>query len=489
MSQTGAKLKVLMASSEVAPFAKVGGLADVVGVLPKALQDTGELDCRVIMPLYKQIKDRYRDELEFLRWSMQRMGWRQAYTGLFRLWKDGVCFYFIDNEFYFYHDQIYLDYSFDIERYVFFQRAVLDCLGEAMDFWPDVLHCHDWQTGLIPCLLDAHYRPAGYFRELKTVYTIHNLKYQGIHGQEWIQDLCDLSPAYMTDFGLLKDGAPNFMKAGIVYSDAVTTVSPTYAEEILSPYYGEGLDGLLRGYAYKLRGILNGIDLEEYNPQTDPYLGGHNYGLENWREAKAALKRELHDELGFSCPTDWPLAVMISRLVDQKGLDLLLHVLDELLDYNVQIAVLGTGDPRYEEALRTVAARRPDRFAACITFNNALAHRFYAASDLFLMPSLFEPCGLSQLIAMRYGSLPIVRETGGLRDTVQAYNQHTAQGNGFSFRNINAHEFLFVSQYAIDCYWRAKEHWPLLVEHAMTGDYSWTRAAGDYLDLYRQICG
>lgn len=479
------QVKILMVSSEVAPFAKVGGLADVVGVLPRQLNALGA-DARVIMPLYKRIKERYADRLEFVRWAMLKMGWRSMYSGLLRLVENGVTYYFIDNEYYFNYDAIYLDYSFDIERFCFFQRAVLEAMGDSMEFEPDIVHCHDWQAGMIPVLLEAHYHPSGYHTQVKTVFTIHNLKYQGIHGVERIADLMDLPEQYLSEYGVLKDGVPNFMKAGIVYSHAVTTVSPSYANEIMNDFYGEGLDGVLRNYAYKLSGILNGIDLEEYNPETDRYIAA-NYTVDSWKEGKMACRAALQEELAFSCPREWPLIGMITRVVDQKGLDLLLRILDELLDNNCSMVVLGTGDPFYENALKDVAVRRGDRFRACITFDNALAHRIYAGSDLFMMPSIFEPCGLSQMIAMRYGTVPIVRETGGLRDTVFPYNQYTGEGNGFSFSNINAHECLFTSKYACHVFNNSREAWDGLVRTGMEGDYSWKRSADAYLDVYARV--
>lgn len=478
-------IKVLFLSSEVVPFAKVGGLADVAGALPSALQKKG-VDIRVVMPLYKKIRDSYADRLEFIRWTMVKLGWRTMYSGLFKMEHQGVIHYFIDNEYYFGHDAIYLNYDFDIERYCFFQRAVLDALGEPMDFYPDILHCNDWQTGLVPCLLQAHFHQQGYFQNLRCVYTIHNIAYQGKHGYEQIADYCDLSPNDMNDYGVLLNGVPNFMKAGIVYSNAVTTVSPTYAEEIKTPYYGEELDGVLRYYNYKLQGIINGIDLEDYNPETDAYLP-MKYSSKNVMEGKKVNKKALQKELGLEQRDDLPLLGMITRLVEQKGMDLLTRVLDEMADIPAQVVLLGTGDPHYEGVVQAIAARHPGRIAACIRFDNGLAHRIYAASDLFLMPSLFEPCGLSQMISMRYGTLPVVRETGGLKDTVHAYNKYTGEGNGFSFANINAHEFLFTVQAAVALYHEQPKAWGDLVKQTMKEDFSWDRSAQAYLDLYQEV--
>ncbi len=481
------KIKTLFVSAEMAPLAQSGGLGDVVGALPSRLKAQGH-DVRVVLPLYKKIKQKYEKKLKFLRWSMIKLGWRTMYSGLLSMKLDGVTIYFIDNDFYFGHDPLYIDYSFDIERFSFFQRAVLEALGEPMDFEPDILHLHDWQTAMIPCLLDAHYRPYGYHQKVRTLLTIHNLKYQGIHGRERIADLMDLPDRYMSEFGVLKDGVPNFMKAGIVYADRVNTVSPNYAAEIMTAYYGEGLEVLLQSQAYKLSGILNGIDEISYNPASDESIA-RCYDLKTWKEGKAACKNALQKELGLEQTGHQPLAVMISRLVDQKGLDLLLRILDEMLHSGIQVAVLGTGEPYYEQALREIAARNPRRLAVRILFDIDLSRRLYAGGDLFLMPSLFEPCGLSQMIAMRYGTLPVVRETGGLKDTVIPFNPETNEGNGFSFANINAHELLFKVQDAANTYRERPQEWQKLVESAMKGDYSWNRSARDYLDLYRMLIG
>ncbi|MBO4926785.1 MAG: glycogen synthase GlgA [Clostridiales bacterium] len=480
-------VKVLFVSSEVYPFAKVGGLADVVGALPVELQHH-HCDARVIMPLYKSVKEKQTHNLDFIGWKMIKMGWRSLYAGLYTLKMNGVQFYFVDNEYYFNFDQVYVEYVFDIERFCFFQRAVLDFLGDFMGFEPDVLHCNDWQSGMMPLLLDAHYKKYGYHTNVKTVYTIHNLKYQGIHGIEVIQDLLDLPGEYLTDELSIKDGAVNFMKAGIVYSNSVTTVSPTYAYEIMTDYYGEGLNHTLQRYAYKVSGILNGINATEYNPAKDPMIPA-KYSIKTYEEGKAQNKKSVQEQLGLEVNPGAPLCTMISRLVDQKGLDLLLRVVEEMLFDGMQIVVLGTGDAYYERALADIASRNPGKMCACISFDNGLAHTLYAGSDIFLMPSLFEPCGLSQLVAMTYGTIPIVRETGGLRDTVIPYNEFTGEGNGFSFANINAHEFLFVTKYACDLYRHNKPVWNKLIEEGMKADYSWKKSAEEYAGLYSFITG
>ena len=480
-------IKVLFVSSEVAPFIKVGGLADVVGALPRTLVGQG-CDARVILPLYKKIKQNYAAHLHLIGWKMVKMGWRSLYAGLYLMELDGVAYYFVDNEYYFNYDQVYLEYSFDIERYCFFQRAVLDFLGGFMDFEPDVLHCNDWQTGMMPLLLEVHYKAYGIHTNIKTIFTVHNLKYQGVHGLGIIRDLLDLPDRVLTEELTLKDGAMNFMKAGIVYSNSVTTVSQTYAYEIMTDYYGEGLNTTLQRYAYKVSGILNGIDDKEYNPASDKLIPA-NFSYPDFQEGKAKCKAAIQNQLGLAVNPGAPLCVMISRLVDQKGLDLLLRVLDEMLYDGMQVVILGTGDSYYENALTEIAKKNPKKMCACISFDNGLAHTLYAGSDIYLMPSLFEPCGLSQMIAMTYGAIPVARETGGLKDTVIPYNEYTGEGNGFTFANINAHEFLFVTKYACDLYRHYKPLWAELVKHAMQGDYSWGRSAREYAGLYSLITG
>lgn len=479
-------LKILMISAEMAPLAQSGGLGDVVGALPGALRRLG-CDVRVILPLYRSVRGKLGGQLRFLTSQKLRLGWRTVYCGYFQATVDGVPCYFVDNEDYFDHDRLYLDYSYDIERFCFFQRAVLAGIGKIIGFEPQILHGNDWQAGMVPLLLDAHYRPQGYWRDVRTLFTIHNLKYQGIASRENIADLLDLPETYFTDSQILHDGVVNAMQAGIVFADRVSTVSPSYAEEILSAFYGEGLHGLLREHARKLSGILNGIDVRSYDPAADPNLV-QRYDRRTWREGKTANKKALQKELGLTIDAGRPLAAMIGRMVDQKGFDLLGHILDELLaDGKIQLAVLGTGMAEYESRLRAAADRQPDRLSVNIRFDSALARRLYAAADLFLMPSLFEPCGLSQMIAMRYGTLPVVRQTGGLRDTVQSYNAHDGSGNGFGFLNINAHEFLWTTWQARDLVVGNPQAWSRLVETAMATDFSWDRSARAYLELYQGL--
>lgn len=468
-------MKILFVSSEMVPLAKSGGLGDVIGALPKAVREEGQ-DARVVMPLYKQIKDRYGDQLKFMRWSMNKLGWRTMYSGLFSMEIDGVPVYFIDNEYYFGHDSLYLDYAFDIERFSFFQRAVLEALGDPMQFEPDILHLNDWQSGMIPVLLEAHYKAHGYHTNVQCIYTIHNLKFQGIHGKERIQDLMELQDRYMSDDGVMKDGVPNFMKAGILYSNRVTTVSPTYAEEIKQDYYGEGLNDLLSAQSWKVVGVLNGIDVDSYNPETDQTLA-KNYSVRTFQTGKKANKLALQEEIGLEQREDVPLLAMITRLTSQKGLDLLLHIADELISQDIQLVILGTGDEFYENAFHDLEWYHPDKVRSMIMFDEELARRIYASADLFLMPSMFEPCGLGQMIAMRYGSLPVVRETGGLKDTVVPYNKFDGSGTGFSFSNINAHEFLFAIKDALEVYHDYPDSWNQLIRQAMSSDFSWERSA------------
>ena len=480
-------IRILLATSEASPFAKVGGLADVAGSLPGALNQC-DCDARVVLPLYRKIKQEYIGEMTFLGWKMVKMGWRSLYGGLFTMFQNGVQYYFVDNEYYFNHDQIYVEYSFDIERYCFFQRAVLDFMGGFMDFEPDVLHCNDWQTGMMPLLLDVHYKANHIHDNVQTVFTIHNLKYQGVHGIEMIKDLLDLPDRFVTEEFCVKDSAINCMKAGIVFANTVTTVSPTYAYEIMTDYFGEGLNGLLRKYAYKVKGILNGINQEEFNPSADGRLV-QTYDVSSYKDGKAANKKKIQESLGLSVNPDAPLCVMIGRLVDQKGLDLLLHVIEEMLFDGMQFVVLGLGDLFYESALSVVAERNREKMCAYLEYSNETAHLLYAAADIFLMPSLFEPCGLSQMISMKYGTIPVVRETGGLKDTVLPYNEIEDTGTGFCFANINAHEFLFITKYACNTYRNHRDAWYRMIERAMAGDYSWEKSACEYAGLYSLITG
>ncbi|AHV97681.1 glycogen synthase GlgA [Paenibacillus sabinae] len=472
-------MKVMFAAAESHPFIKTGGLADVIGALPKALRDAG-VDVRVILPKYRGISEKYRAKMEPVKVIEVPVGWRNQYCGIELLNYDGVPVYFIDNEYYFGRDGVY-GYLDDAERFSFYNRAVLEVLP-AIDFQPDVLHCHDWHAAVIPMLLDGHYRSNPFYSNIRTVFTIHNLLYQGVFPYEVLSDLLGLDGSYF--LGVEYYGNVNFMKGGIVYSDHVTTVSPTYAEEIRTPHFGYGLDGLLNARADHLSGIVNGIDTKAYNPATDPKIFTK---YRNNLLKKTENKISLQQELGLPVAPHIPLVGMVTRLVDSKGLDLVTRVLDEILYYdNVQFVVLGTGDEVYERWFREAAWRYPTKLSSQIKFSDELSRKIYAASDLFLMPSKFEPCGISQLLALRYGSVPVVRETGGLNDTVQSYNEETGEGNGFTFTNYNAHDMMNTLRRGISLY-NKPEHWKRVTRNAFKGDYSWDISAQQYIDIYDKI--
>ncbi|WP_339314514.1 glycogen synthase GlgA [Paenibacillus sp. FSL R10-2734] len=472
-------MKVLFAAAEAHPFVKTGGLADVIGALPKALKGAG-VDVRVILPKYRGIPEKFTSNMEHLTEVYVPIGWRSQYCGIERMVYDGIPVYFIDNEYYFGRDGIY-GYMDDGERFAFYNRAVLECLP-AIDFQPDVLHCHDWHAAVIPMLLHGHYRHNPFYSEMRSVFTIHNLLYQGVFPYEVLGELLGLDSSYFG--GVEYYGNVNFLKGGIVYSDRVTTVSPTYSEEIRTPYYGYGLDGLLNARADVLSGIVNGIDTKSYNPATDPSLvTRYRSNLSKKNENKLALQ----EELGLPVDANIPMVAMVTRLVDSKGLDLLTRVLDELLyTDDIQFVLLGTGDESYERWFREAAWRYPTKLSSQILFNDALSRKIYASSDIFLMPSKFEPCGISQLLALRYGSIPVVRETGGLNDTVQAYNEESGEGNGFTFSNYNAHDMMFTLRRAISLY-KQPEHWKKITKNAFAGDYSWNVSAQQYIDIYNEI--
>ncbi|NOU77680.1 glycogen synthase GlgA [Paenibacillus sp. LMG 31459] len=472
-------MKVLFAAAEAHPFIKTGGLADVIGALPKALKAAG-VDVRVILPKYKGIAEKYSSQMEHVAVLEVPIGWRNQYCGIERIVFEGVPVYFIDNEYYFGRDGIY-GYMDDGERFAFYNRAVLECLP-AINFQPDVLHCHDWHAAVIPLLLQAHYRHNPFYSEMRTVFTIHNLLYQGVFPYSVLGELLGLGDSYFP--GVEYYGNVNYMKGGIVYSDHVTTVSPTYADEIRTPYYGYGLDGLLTSRSDALSGIVNGIDTKSYNPASDPSI------FTRYRSnlvKKAENKLGLQQELGLPVAPYIPMVAMVTRLVDSKGLDLLTRVLDELLYYDdIQFVLLGTGDEVYERWFREAQWRYPTKLSSQILFNDALSRKIYAASDLFLMPSKFEPCGISQLLALRYGSIPVVRETGGLNDTVHAYNEETGEGNGFTFKDYNAHDMMHTLRRAVSFYHKP-EHWKKVAKNAFTGDYSWNVSAQQYIDIYNKI--
>lgn len=476
-------MKLLFAASECVPFIKTGGLADVVGALSPVLKNRG-VDVRVILPLYSAISAEYRAQMKLECEFEVILCWRKQYCGIRSLEYQGVTFYFIDNEYYFGRSYIYGLGGDEYERFGYFSRAVIDALPH-LGFQPDVIHCHDWQTGMIPALLKIQYSHFEFYQNMKTVFTIHNLQYQGIFPIKPVQDTLGLGDDLFTSDKLECYGCANYMKAGLVYADELTTVSPSYAEEIQTAFYGERLDGLLRARKDQLVGILNGIDVDEYAPEKDPMIYS-NYDPYHLR-GKEICKEELQKELGLNVDPGVPLVGIISRLSNQKGFDLIECVIRELMSTNIQLAVLGVGEAKYTNLFSWAETEYPGRIAARFAMDHQLAHRIYAGSDMFLMPSQFEPCGLSQMISLRYGSIPIVRETGGLRDTVLSYNKFTDEGNGFTFFNYNAHDMLYTVRRAVHYYMNNREVWYKLIVRGMMGDYSWYTSAGKYMELYEKL--
>ncbi|MDR3295964.1 MAG: glycogen synthase GlgA [Clostridiales Family XIII bacterium] len=480
-------MNILYAIFEAAPFAKTGGLGDVGGTLPAFLNESGH-DVRLIMPKHDAIPEKYRSKMKHLFHFHMQLGWRTVYYGLEMLKYKGVTCYFIDNEAYFKRTSLY-GYADDAERVAFFCKAALECLTHLERFKPQIIHCNDWHASLIPVMLREYFGNHPYYYDIKSVITIHNLKFQGIISRYYLGDLLGMERhvAARECLDWEDGGAINFLKGAFHYADAITTVSPTYAKEIRMPYYGEKLDGVLRWREEALSGILNGIDYSLYDPSLDKLIF-RMYRARDW-EGKAHNKKSLQAELGLPAEADKPLLIIISRFTEQKGLDLIAHVMEELLwDGAVQMAVLGTGDWRYEEMFYYFAERYPDRIAARITFDDMLAHKMYAGGDILLMPSRFEPCGIAQMIAMKYGTLPLVRETGGLRDTVTPYDEDTGEGTGFSFANYNAHELLFTIRSAVALYQNEPEKWRLLQSGAMDADFSWQASAKKYARLYDSLC-
>lgn len=476
-------MKILFATSECVPFVKTGGLADVVGALPKEILKAGE-DVRVILPLYKAIGQEWREQMQHVMYFYVNLGWRRQYVGIETLKYAGITFYFVDNEQYFGRDYIYGMGGDEGERFAFFSRAVLEALPK-IDFIPDVLHCNDWQTGLIPVLYKLQYKQLELFANIKTVYTIHNLQYQGLFPIDTIEDLLYLGNLAYTSDALEFYGMCSCMKGGIVFSDEITTVSPTYSQEIQTAYYGERLDGLLRSRVDHLTGILNGIDTDEYDPERDQALVAP-YTADSF-DKKVENKLALQRELGLTVDAEVPLIAMITRLSGQKGLDLVECVLPEIMNTGAQLVVLGMGESRYVDLFSWAQWKYPQQVSANFQMNSTLAHKLYAAADMFLMPSLFEPCGLSQLISLRYGTLPITRETGGLRDTVLAYNEYTGDGNGFTFLYYNAHDMLHVIENAVKMFHEQREIFNGLAIRAMKGQYGWDQSAKQYLELYAKV--
>ncbi|RWZ58717.1 glycogen synthase GlgA [Halobacillus fulvus] len=474
-------MKVLMVGSECTPFIKTGGLADVLGSLPQALQKEG-VDVRVVLPKYENMAEEWKQQLVHEQELEAPLGWRNQYVGIEYIEYEGIPVYFIDNEYYFKRSNLY-GYDDEAERFVYFNRAVMEMLV-SWEWTPDVLHCHDWQTGLIPAFLHTHYQHVEKFEGMKTVFTIHNLKYQGIFAQSVLHDLMDFDEGMMRDDAFEFFGDVNFMKGALNYADFITTVSETYAKEIQTAYYGENLDGVLRKRSDQLVGIVNGINEANYDPMKDDAL---QFPFRSSLVKKAQNKMWLQEQLGLPVRKDVPMIGIVSRLVEQKGFDLIGRIIDELLYHeDVQVVLLGTGEYQYEQMFQWVQDRHPTKMSANIRFSEPLSRQIYAASDLFLMPSRFEPCGIGQLIALRYLSAPIVRETGGLVDTVQPFDKATGEGNGFTFTNYNAHDMLYTIRRAVEFY-HEPAAWQKLIKNICKSKFTWKKSAKQYLDLYRSM--
>lgn len=474
-------MKVLLISTEAVPFAKSGGLGDVVGSLPRELKKQG-VDARVMLPLYKSIKEMYGSSLNF-RYSVEvPLGWRKIYCGLYEMEYLGVTFYFLDNENYFFRDGYYGHWD-DGERFSFYSKATLEVLA-SLDFQPDILHCNEWQTALVPVFLKTHYSGNPKYQKLRTVFTIHNIEYQGRFGKDVLGDLLGLDEASGTLLEM--DGLINFMKGAIVTCDKLTTVSPSYSEELKNPFFSHGLDWIIRENEYKLSGIINGIDYDVYNPYRDKTLS-YKYS-KNTPEKKGENKKTLQRELGLEISNTTPLIAMVGRLVEHKGLGLVTQVFDEMAAMPSQFVILGTGEQQYENFFRRKADQYKGRVATVTAFSNNLANRIYAGADLFLMPSISEPCGLAQMIALRYGTIPIVRETGGLKDTVNPFNPITEEGNGITFSSINSQDMLDAVRRGQELYYN-KIKWEKLMKNAFRSDFSWKKSTAKYLKLYVELLG
>ncbi|MCQ2543133.1 MAG: glycogen synthase GlgA [Lachnospiraceae bacterium] len=478
---------ILFVASEGVPFIKTGGLADVVGSLPKCI-DKRYFDVRVMIPKYTCIKQELKDKMVYKTSFYMDFHWGNEYVGILEAEVDGVKYYFIDNESKFGGDHPYSSNVYDdIERFAFFSKAALSAMP-LLDFRPDVIHCHDWQTGLIPVYLKERFQGNDFFHGIKSVMTIHNLKFQGKWDVPAVQDITGLPDYFFTPDKLESYKNANLLKGGLVYADAITTVSDTYAKEIMTEFYGESLDGLMRARENDLRGIVNGIDYTDYNPTTDKYID-YPYTAANYRKEKIKNKRKLQQELGLEENDKIMMIGIVSRLTDQKGFDLIAYIMDELCQDAVQIVVLGTGEERYENMFRHFDWKYNNKVSANIYYSEGLSHKIYAACDAFLMPSLFEPCGLSQLMALRYGTIPIVRETGGLKDTVEPYNEYESTGTGFSFTNYNAHEMLATIRYAEKIYYDKKREWNKMIDRSMAVDFSWEVSANKYQEMYDWLIG
>lgn len=478
--------KILFIASESVPFIKTGGLADVVGSLPK-YYDKKKYDVRVVLPKYTCIKQELKDQMEYVSNFYMDINGTEQYVGIMQMVYDGVQFYFIDNEYYFGGMVPYGEIYQDIGKFAFFSKAALSILP-VIDFRPDLIHCHDWQTGLVPVYLDNFRFGSEYYRGIKTVMTIHNLKFQGKWDTKEVQKITGLPDYYFVPDKLEAYKDANLLKGGIVYSDKVTTVSNSYAEEIKTPFYGEALDGLMSARSNDLVGIVNGLDYEDYSPFMDSRIA-KNFTVDTFRTKKVKNKVALQKELGLNEDPKAMMIGIVSRLTDQKGFDLIAYIMDELCQDAIQLVVLGTGTEQYENMFRHFAWKYQGKVSANIFYSEDLSHKIYASCDAFLMPSLFEPCGLSQLMSLRYGTLPIVRETGGLRDTVEPYNEFEKTGTGFSFLNYNAHEMLSTIRYAEHIYYDKKRDWNKIVERAMNQDFSWKNSAKQYEQLYNDLIG
>lgn len=474
-------MKVLFVASESHPFIKTGGLGDVIGALPVALKEL-DVDTRVVMPNYRDIREDLKEKFEYIGHFFVNVGWRNQYCGVLQYVYEGVTFYFLDNEYYFKRDGLYGYYD-DGEKFAFFSRAVMEFL-KFIEWTPEILHCNDWQTAMIPVLHKLEYIKEYKFKDIKSIFSIHNLFFKGMYSPQVLPELFgyDLEPFF--NGSLEHNGAISFLKGAINYSDIIATVSRTYVEEIKTPQYGEQLEGLLKYREKYLVGILNGIDYKEYNPEDDDYIE-FNYRYDEL-ENKYLNKESLQKELELDVDKNIPMIALVSRLTHQKGCDLIIKILDEIINENVQVVILGTGDYMYEESFRSFEKNHKNKFSANIKFSNELAHKIYAASDMFLMPSLFEPCGLGQLIALRYGSIPIVRETGGLKDTIVAYNEFDETGNGFSFKNYSYKELLDTVKYALSIF-DNKSKWNNIIKNAMISDNSWEKSANEYIKIYSSL--
>lgn len=476
--------KILYVASECVPFIKTGGLADVVGTLPKTFSKE-EADVRVVIPNYSCLKPEWKAKLEDLTYFSMDLSWRNQYVGIKTLELDGITYYFIDNEFYFTGAAPYTSMEADIEKFCYFSKAALAIL-QVIDFKPDIIHCHDWQSGLVPVYLKTMFSDNPFYQGIKTVFTIHNLQFQGMTGLERLKDLSGLPSYVFTADKLECYGGANMLKGGLTYADEITTVSDSYAEEIQMPYYGEKLDGLLRARRDHLTGIVNGIDYDIYNPMTDACLE-YNYSVEDVADLKVINKKALQRRVGLPEKEDIFTIGVISRLTDQKGFDLIDYVMDDICKTDVQFIMLGSGDPKYENMFRYYAHKYPENVSATIGYDDSLSKMIYGGCDAILMPSRFEPCGLCQLMALRYGTVPIVRETGGLKDTVDPYNEYEKSGTGFSFTNYNAHDMLHVIELAKEVYYKKKEEWKAIVRRGMEEDFSWNRSAAVYMELYEAM--